>query len=82
MIKQILNKIKNHFSTIIAIVVVLIVIIPWFFVYLYLKKQGKTIVISPKFEIKEIKNTDNVDSKMLGDVIKIGEQIFNRIKTK
>ena len=71
---------KNALGIIAAIVVIILVAIPFVFVYFYLRKQDKIITIYPKVSVKEVKNKDDIDTKALGDAIKAAESIMKRFK--
>ena len=79
--EKILSNLKTVFTWIIAIVIILLIFIPFVMMFFYLQKQGKTIVLYPKIKIVEVKNPSNkINKETLEDAVKIGEDFLERIK--
>ena len=80
--KDIWIKIKKIGSWIIALSIITLVIVPWIFLYYYLRKQKKTIIIYPKFKVVDIKTKgeENINKDALRRGLEAGEEILRRCK--
>lgn len=80
-----MEKIRQIAQTILyvigAILALTIIAIPYFLGYQYLKKNGKRIVIYPKFKIVDVKNKDKVEPNAVKDSVRIGTEILKKIKS-
>lgn len=68
-----------------SILAISILIIPYFAIFYYLKKQNKKIILYPEFEIISIenKNKENLSQTPAEDIIRLaseGLKILERIK--
>lgn len=77
---KVLEHIKNISSVLIAVLIIAVVIVPYIALIFYLRKNGQTISIYPKFEIKEITRTDETDAGALGDAVTHAEEILKKIR--
>jgi uncharacterized membrane protein YukC len=78
--KNVFSKIKGWGVVIIAIIAVLVIIIPYFVAYYYMRKANKIITIYPEFSIREIKNQNEIDMNALAGGLRIGQEIVKKLK--
>jgi 4-amino-4-deoxy-L-arabinose transferase-like glycosyltransferase len=76
------EKNKRIFFIILAIIVFLLVVVPWVLLYFYYRNKGQQIQIFPEFKVIDVKNTEEIDLKILDDGIKMGKDILNKIEGK
>lgn len=74
------NKVKKVLKSILAILVIIGVTVPWFLVYYYYKKQDRKVEIYPKFKIKKVTRKEKVDQNALKSGIKASEEILKRLE--
>jgi len=76
------EKNKRIFFIILSVIVFLLVLVPWILLYIYYRKNGQQIQIYPEFKVIDVKNTEEVDLKILDDSIKMGKDILSKIEGK
>jgi hypothetical protein len=80
--KKFFKFIKKNSGILLAIIIVLIIILPYIGLLIVLRKQRKTIQLRPKFKIVDI-NNEQVDKgiiEVLPDAISAGNSIINKFK--
>jgi len=75
--KNILKKVKNNATWLLTVFIMICLAIPFVFMYLYLKKQNKTLQIHPEFKIKDQKTEDFSD---LNEAINEAKKILEKVK--
>jgi len=65
---------------ILYVIILILLIIPFGLTYYFLKTNNKQIIFYPKFEIKEIKNAEEIDINVLSAGINTAESILKKLK--
>lgn len=77
---KIIKFIKNSASIVVAVITIILLIAPYIILVFYLRRNGQTIQIYPKFKIKSIDRNENIDSTILENAIKHAEEIYKKIR--
>ena len=78
--KKVMEHVKSISSILAAILIIAVVIVPYILLIFYLRKSGQTISIYPKFEIKSIERTDNVNADVLNDSVRHAEELLKKLR--
>ena len=71
---------KNVLSIFAVILIIAVIVVPYILLIVYLRKNGQTISIYPKFEIREITRTEDTDVGVLGDAVIHANEILKKIR--
>ena len=64
---------------ILFIVIVAVVIVPYIAILFMLRKQGKTLTITPTLAIVSIETSDKVDMKLAEDAVSAGKELLDKL---
>jgi len=68
---------QNILKSIIFILIICLLILPFIVFIFWLKANNKTVTFKPEFKIKDIENNDDVDPTLLKDALdKLKDTVF------
>lgn len=78
--KKVFDQIKNIGSILAAVLIIAVIVVPYILLIFYLRKNGQTIEIYPKFRLKEINRSTETDGGALGNAVTHAEEILKKIR--
>lgn len=73
------EKILTILKIVLYIFGAILLFVPIFLIIKYLKSQNKKITLTPHFMIVDVENTEDIDENVLGDAIKIGKAMIDKM---
>lgn len=64
---------------ILFIIIILVIVVPYVILIVVLRKQGKTLTLTPTISVVEISNNNPVDMNMAADAIANGKSLLEKL---